>query len=53
MTEKFVSFLIRRIAGKLDSMADAGTHEEIVAHIEDIREYLDELRTVVSEAITP
>jgi hypothetical protein len=53
MTEKFVSFLFKRIVNKLDCVEDASTQEELYAHVDDLREYLDELKTVIHEAITP
>lgn len=51
MKQKFAEFLFKRIGNKLEDIPNASSHEEIVAYVEDIEDYLSALKDIVIEAV--
>ncbi|WEG14190.1 hypothetical protein PU629_07435 [Pullulanibacillus sp. KACC 23026] len=54
MKEEFAQFLLKRIGKKLDDVINTPDYngEEIITHVEDIRDYLTQLTHLMAECIT-
>jgi hypothetical protein len=51
MNGEFVNFLIKRIGKKLGDITEAVDHDELVTHIDDIHDYLDQLTHLLTQFI--
>jgi hypothetical protein len=53
MKSQFAEFLIKRLKSKIGHARDSASHEEIEFALDDMEEYIDALKDIVTEVIKP